>query len=123
MSNEEFSEITAVFEENLKKALTEFLVLQIISERDYYIGELSTAIHERSGKVLSIIFPYSAIYRLVDRGDIFECGKRHAPDGRRRQYYRITEQGKRYMAQLRATYDRFFGGVEKVLNGQHGREG
>lgn len=104
-------------EENLKKALTELLILQLLSQRAAYIGELTAELSRRSGGVLSIAFPYGAIYRLEQAGHIAEFGKRHAPDGRRRQYYRITENGKHYLSQLLVIYHRFSGGVAAVLNG------
>ena len=104
-------------EENLKKALTELLILHLLSQRAAYIGELTAELNRRSGGALSIVFPYGAIYRLEQAGHIAEFGKRHAPDGRRRQYYRITATGKDYLQQLRDIYTRFSAGVEAVLNG------
>lgn len=102
-------------EENLKKALTELLILHLLSRRDYYIGELTAELSEKSGGALTIVFPYSAIYRLQQTGCIYECEKRTAPDGRRRQYFRITETGRAYLAQLTAVYRAFTDGVANVL--------
>ena len=103
-------------EENLKKALTEMLVLYLLSEREYYIGELTTAMREKSHRVLNIVFPYAAIYRLLDEGFIQEVKKRVAPDGRRRQYYQITDAGREYLSQLLSTYRRFTQGVADVMS-------
>lgn len=102
-------------EENLKKALTELLLLHLLSAKEYYIGELTAVIHEKSQGSLSIVFPYSAIYRLQQSGYLEESGKRTAPDGRRRQYYRITDSGRRYLLQLKEMYSRFTLGVTEVL--------
>lgn len=102
-------------EENLKKALTEVLVLHLLSVKDCYIGELTTLIHEKSHGALTIVFPYSAIYRLEQAGYLAENGKRNAPDGRRRQYYRITGQGRAYLDQLMDVYARFSQGVTDIL--------
>lgn len=113
----DMADYSALLEDNLKKALTELLILHLLSENEYYIGDLANTLHERSGEVLSIVFPYSAVYRLVQGGYIFESGKRIAPDGRRRQYYSITELGRNYEEQLIATYKRFLCGVENILNG------
>lgn len=112
MSGQEFG---ISLEENLKKALTELLILQLLSKKESYIGELTAALAEKSGGVLSIVFPYGAIYRLEQGGHIEECGKRSAPDGRRRQYIRITEKGTAHLRQLRAIYTRFSDGVTAVL--------
>ena len=81
-------------EENLKKALTEPLVLFLLSQREYYIGELTSVIQEKSGGALNIVFPYAAIYRMSRNGHITESQKWIAPDGRLRQYYAITDQGR-----------------------------
>ncbi len=91
-------------------------MLFLLSERDCYIGELTVAINERSNGALSIVFPYSAIYRLLQSGYIVEIEKRNAPDGRRRQYYRITEDGLVHLKQLLSTYHCFFENVNNILN-------
>lgn len=106
---------TLSLEENLKKALTEVLVLHLLSVRDCYIGELTETIHKKSHGALTIVFPYSAIYRLQQSGYLTESEKRNAPDGRRRQYYKITESGRRYLAQLKEIYSRFSRGVADIL--------
>ncbi len=105
-------------EDNLKKALTELLVLHLLSQRDYYISELTATLKERSGQALNIVFPYGAIYRLQQAGYIEESDKRTAPDGRRRQFYRITEKGHSYHSQLQGIYTHFIQGVELVLSNQ-----
>lgn len=102
-------------EENLKKALTELLILHLLSQREYYIGELTATLHKKSKGVLTIVFPYSAVYRLQQSGCIAESEKRNAPDGRRRQYLRITETGRAYLKQLTEVYRRFSSGVASVL--------
>jgi len=102
-------------EENLKKALTELLILHLLSERDYYIGELTATLKKKSHGTLTIVFPYGAIYRLLQSSHIIESVKRSAPDGRRRQYYRITETGKAYLNQLISIYTTFSRGVDAVL--------
>lgn len=102
-------------EENLKKALTELLILYLLSQREYYIGELSATLHERSGGVLTIVFPYSAVYRLQQTGYIDESEKRNAPDGRRRQYLCITEDGRAYLSQLMEVYRTFSNGIDAIL--------
>lgn len=109
------SEKSLSLEDNLKKALTEVLVLHLLSAKDCYIGELTAAIHDKSHGALTIVFPYSAIYRLEQSGYLTESGKRNAPDGRRRQYYRITDTGRAYLRQLKEIYARFSNGVADIL--------
>ncbi len=102
-------------EENLKKAVTEMLVLTLLSREDMYAPQITQALEERSGGALSIVFPYSVLYRLISNGYIIEAYKKIAPDGRRRQYYQITPEGRAYQAQLEELYHRFSGGVELLL--------
>ena len=105
----------AALEENLKKAITELLILQLLSQREYYIGEITQAISDKSCATLNVVFPYAAIYRMEEAGYIRELPKRIAPDGRRRQYFSITPEGLVYLAQLRNVYATVTGGVAKIL--------
>lgn len=115
MRNSSSENSVVSLEENLKKALTELLVLKLLSKRDYYIGELTTTLREKSHEILNIVFPYAAIYRMLEDEYITEAKKRIAPDGRRRQYYQITETGRDYLEHLLETYQRFSHGVAEVL--------
>lgn len=115
MGKENAAPYTGQFEENLKKALTEMLLLHLLSQREYYIGELTETLKVKSAGALSIVFPYSALYRLQQAEYIAETKKRNAPDGRRRQYYAITDAGRVYLCQLMQAYQDFISGVAAVL--------
>lgn len=104
-------------EDNLKKAVTEMVVLSLLSREDMYAGQITQAIEDHSGGAVNIVFPYSALYRLISAGYIWEAYKNTAPDGRRRQYYQITDEGRDYLAQLLEVYQRFTGGVDVLLQG------
>lgn len=104
-------------EENLKKALSEMLVLALLHERDYYALELASAITERSGGAIAITFPYSILYRMIEQQYIRELPKRIAPDGRRRQYFGITETGRDYFQKLWSIYKTFTAGVDRLIAG------
>lgn len=122
VSDDADKQYSAVMEENLKKALTELLVLKLLSEKDRYIGELSAAIHDRSNGALTVVFPYGAIYRLQQARYITEKEKRSAPDGRRRQFFTVTGKGKNYLEQLLRTYARFTQGITDILAGGERKE-
>lgn len=102
-------------EENLKKALSEMLVLALLHERDYYALELSAAIAERSNGAITITFPYAILYRMIEQQYIQELPKRIAPDGRRRQYFGITETGRDYFRQIWMVYKAFTSGVDQLV--------
>ena len=109
-------------EENLKKAVTELLVVKLFSERPRYIGELVEEIRARSDGMLTVVFPYAAFYRIYHAGLIEEAKKQPGPDGRLRQYYKITELGRTYLEQHLQTYDLFLLAVSKILNNNGGAE-
>ena len=109
-------------EENLKKGISELLVLYLLHERDMFINEMTEALLERSGGRLNISFPYAIIYRLLDAHYIELGAKQPAPDGRRRQYYRITPEGQVYLDHLLETLERFMGGVYAILGDRKGGE-
>lgn len=104
-------------EDNLKKAVTEMVVLSLLSQEDMYANQIMQMMEERSGGAVSIVFPYSAIYRLIKAGYIWEAYKKNAPDGRRRQYYQITDAGRERLDDLLAAYRRFTGGVDVLVQG------
>lgn len=115
MEGNGYARTAASLEENLKKALTEMLVLFLLRQREHYIGELTAEIEEKSGGALAIVFPYGVIYRMTRAEYITESRKRPAPDGRLRQYYKITESGEVYLSQLLDIYHQFTAGVGDVL--------
>lgn len=113
----------AGMEENMKKAITEMLVLFLLNEREMYIGEIPQELERRSGGTFHIVFPYSVIYRMVKFHYIREVEKRIAPDGRRRQYYCITDSGKAYLNELQQVFMQFTGGVNTILtSGKDGND-
>lgn len=107
----------SVLEENLKKALTELLILFLFGEEEHYIGELAPLLEKRSHGVISIVFPYAAIYRITQAGYLKETRKKNAPDGRLRQYYAITKKGRTYLQELLNVYGAFFNGINEILSG------
>lgn len=104
-----------IIEENLKKALAELLVLALLHHRDYYALEINTALSEYSGGAINLTFPYAVLYRMIDQGYIQELPRRKAPDGRRRQYFGITEAGRRYFQEIWSAYRTFTSGVDRLI--------
>lgn len=102
-------------EDNLKKAVTEMLILSLLSQEDMFAAQIMQSMEEASEGQLSIVFPYAALYRLESKECIEETRKRIAPDGRRRQYYHITDKGLQYLAEQKALYRRFTAAVEVLL--------
>ena len=96
--------------------MTETVLLYLLNQKDRYMGELTQIISQRSGGKLHIVFPYGAIYWLQYGGYIVEKEKRITPDGRRRQYFAVTDRGREYLSRLLQTYFAFSQGIAEVLS-------
>lgn len=101
--------------ENLKKAILETLVLRLLMDKEYYIGEIEKDLNAISAGALQVFFPYAAMTRLLDAGCVQEA-KKHGVDGRRRVVYQITPQGILRYHDLKLTYEEFARIVEQVLS-------
>lgn len=115
--NKNDSRSVARFEENIKKAFTEMLVLFMLSERDYFIGELSEAIVSKSNQTILINRPYAVILRLLESNPpyVSEVKRRENPNARVRQYYSITKAGKDYLAELLESYQKYMKAIDLIL--------
>ena len=102
-------------EENLKKAVAEMLVLSLLSREDMHAPQIIRSLEEEAGRALTMTSPYMLLYRMIEKEYILEAYKKIAPDGRRRQYYQITEEGRGYLEALKAVYRRVSAGVEQLL--------
>lgn len=102
-------------EDNLKRAVTEMLVLTLLKREDLSASQIMQRVEEETGYVISLVSPYMLFYRLIEDGCILEAYKKIAPDGRRRQYYQITEGGKNYLQELTAHYHRLINGIALLL--------
>ena len=91
------------------------LVMLLLDEEDMHSIQISQTLEERADETLNLSFPYALLYRLIECGYIRKAYKKNAPDGRRRQYYQITEAGRRYLMELIARYNDFIEGVTLLL--------
>lgn len=101
--------------DNLKKGITEMLVLAFFSKADMTINDIVRGLDDGSEGKCKITFPYSTVYKLLEKGYIVE-GEKRVADNRRRQFYRITAKGKRYFAQMRCEYESFISGVDMIFS-------
>lgn len=105
-------------EDNLKKAVTEMLILLLLKEEDMYAAQITATLEKKSNGAITIIFPYAALYRMINFGHIIEAYKKIAPDGRRRQYYQITEAGLAHLEEILVLYQHFTSGIQRLLNAE-----
>lgn len=102
--------------DNLKRGVTELVLLGLLSEQDMYGYEMAQALRERShGKfVLQETSMYPTLYRLQDGGYISAreelVGKR-----RKRTYYHLEPAGQIYFRQSLAEYLGVQEGIRAIL--------
>ena len=110
-TNKDYS---AKMPENLKKALTEMLILSFLNKKDMAIYEILNILDKQSNGICRIQYPYGVIYRMSDRGYIEIAGKA-VSDDRRRIHYRITDLGREYLDKITQEYHNFIEGMNLII--------
>ena len=110
-TNKDYS---AKMPENLKKALTEMLILSFLDKKDMAIYEILNILDKKSNGICRIQYPYGVIYRMSDRGYIEIAGKA-VSDDRRRIHYRITDLGREYLNKITQEYHNFIEGMNLII--------
>lgn len=105
-----------MFSPELKKGSTEMLILSLVEERARHGYEIGKMIEARSGGRLSFALPtlYPTLLRLENRGWIKGRWVEKAGE-RERCFYRLTPQGRRVLAQQRATWKEYVAAVNAVI--------
>jgi PadR family transcriptional regulator PadR len=103
----------------LKKGSAELLILSLVEARPRHGYELSKLIAARSdGRlVFHIASLYPLLYRLEERGWIKGTWIEKAGE-RRRRFYRLTNEGRRVLAEQRRTWLTFVAAVNRVAGGE-----
>ena len=98
-------------------------VLTLLDRREMYGYELVEALEHDTGGLLAMgqSTVYPLLYNLEGRGLVAPVA-RTAPSGRRRKYYRITAQGRVWLAGQRDQWARLMKGMEKLGLGGPGVE-
>jgi PadR family transcriptional regulator PadR len=112
------------FESQLLKGIAPVVVLQILSRGAMYGYELSQAVEQRSGDVLTL--GKGTLYPLLYNLEAKRLVKGYweqAESGRRRRYYSITSRGREELArqkeqlkELAKGLDFVFGGARQVIS-------
>ena len=100
--------------DSIKKAVTEMMVLFLLRQKPMYVYEMSQEMSRLTGGVYTFNTLYLAIYRLQEHGHIAEAGKQEA-DNRIRVYFKLTDAGQRYLAELLPTYREMIGALDALL--------
>jgi PadR family transcriptional regulator PadR len=104
---------------NFLNGIPELLVLRLLSEREMYGYELTTAIYESTGK--SLDFAEGVIYPLLhalERAGLLRT-RRRTVNGRPRVYYALTHRGARRLDKTLADWQNVVRAVDRVVGGRH----
>lgn len=106
------------FESQLLKGVAPVVVLQILSRGPMYGYELSQAIEQRSGDILTLgkgtLYPL--LYNLEAKKLV--KGKWETTEsGRKRRYYSITSKGEENLARQKAQLQELSKGLDIMLGG------
>ena len=98
-----------------KKGSAELVILAVIEHESHHGYEIAKLIADRTGGGLRFTLAslYATLYRLEDRGWIKGRWVEKAGQ-RRRCYYRITEPGRRMLADQRDEWSRFVAALGQV---------
>jgi transcriptional regulator len=101
--------------EEAKKGSAEILILAIVEPESHHGYEIAKLIEQRSGGSLRFTLAslYATLYRMEDRGWIRGRWVEKAGQ-RRRCHYRITDAGRKVLADQRADWSRFVTALAQV---------
>jgi PadR family transcriptional regulator, regulatory protein PadR len=104
------------FERELLKGVAPVVVLEILSRGSMYGYELSEALAQRSGGILTLgrgtLYPL--LYNLEAK-DLIAGEWQEADSGRKRRYYSITSKGKTQLAGQKEQWEQLQAGANLVL--------
>jgi len=106
------------FESQLLKGIAPVVVLEILSRGQMYGYELSKAIEQRSGNILTLgkgtLYPL--LYNLEAKR-LIKGRWQQAKSGRKRRYYSITSKGKGQLARQKAQFEELSAGLNLIFGG------
>jgi len=111
-------EIAMKFESQLLKGIAPVVVLEILSRGKMYGYELSEAIEQKSGNILTLgkgtLYPL--LYNLEAK-KLVKGQWEKTDSGRERRYYSITSRGKEELAKQKAQLKELTAGLNLVFGG------
>lgn len=101
--------------ESIKNATVELLILSLLDIEDMHTYAIMEKLDKLSNGFFKITFPYAAIYKLLNNNYIFERGKK-VDANRRRQFYSITPEGRKYLAAAKEEFKEYQAAVGRIIN-------
>ena len=104
------------FESQLLKGVAPVVVLEILGRGQMYGYELSQAIEQRSGNILTLgkgtLYPL--LYNL-EAQELIEGVWKKADSGRDRKYYQLTDKGKQRLVRDQTQWERLVSGMRNLM--------
>jgi PadR family transcriptional regulator PadR len=103
-------------ETQLRRGVLEYCVLGLLEERPHYGHELVQRLSSADGLLTSEGTIYPLLARMRREAQVM-TEWRESSSGPPRRYYRLTDSGRRALAEFRGSWRRFRNAVESVLSG------
>lgn len=105
------------FEDYFKRATSPMMTLLLLNEKPMYVYKLSQELERRSNSSYKMNFLYPVLYRLQNQGYVTEYSQEITESHRTRNYYSITEEGKKYLDFMLKKYRELLSAVDSIING------
>ena len=103
------------FEDSFKRATSPMMTLLLLNEKPMYVYNLSRELEKRSNSTYKMNFLYPVLYRLQEQGYVCEHSQEITESHRTRNYYTITEEGKKYLEFMLKKYTELLQAVNTVI--------
>ncbi len=106
------------FEDQFKRATSPMMTLLLLSEKPMYVYKISQELEKRSNSAYKMNFLYPVLYRLQQQGYVEEYSQEITESHRTRNYYAITDDGRKYLDFMLKKYRELLSAVETVIDGR-----
>ena len=108
------------YERQMKKGVLDMLVLTLLSSEAKYGYQIIQELKEKSGYkfLLKDGTLYPILYRLEDDGLVTSQWSEAEGKQTARKYYLITDDGRRALYEIQATWQRITCGVTRIMKGE-----
>lgn len=105
-------------DKSLQSGSTTLLILKLLEKENMYGYQMIETLERRSNNVFTLKAGtlYPILHTLEQKGFI-DAYEDETEGGRQRRYYRITENGKRQLAEKEEEWNAYSGAVNQVLKG------
>jgi len=112
------TEVSPEWTAELKKGSVQLCLLALLAKEEKYGFQILHELREKSNGFFDLKEGtlYPALRRLEER-EFVESRWREQPSGMPRKYYRLTDRGRRALAEALVIWDAMTEGAERVLKG------